>query len=199
MNAQQFDMQNIPHIVDYVLPMWRPQTNDETFARNYVEYIVRNNIFSPELSVQLTKNSNAEFLAAAFAERKTDKNDSRKWLQEKMLNSSDAQKRSFDSLVKYLEHMDTKTLALMNDDDIKISLFVSLRAGYGSAALNELTVRLKKLGYKNMYLWTDVECNWQWYTNHGYELVSKENYAEYTTASREFTTFVFRKPLVEEK
>ena len=61
----------------------------------------------------------------------------------------------------YIEEMDKKTFDMMNDDDIKMTIYVSRKHGYGSKLLNELCEQLKDQGYKNLYLWTDCECDWE--------------------------------------
>ena len=99
------------------------------------------------------------------------------------------------SMDELIEYMDEKTQTLMNEDDIQLTLYVSRKPGAGSRLLNELCVRLKKSGYKNLFLWTDIECNWEWYINHGYELVEEGTYEQFSSDDEDYKTFIFRKAL----
>ena len=95
----------------------------------------------------------------------------------------------------YIELMDEKTRAFMKDDDIQLTLYISRKKGCGSKLLNELCDRLRAQGWKNLYLWTDCECNWQWYTDHGYELVSTDVYKPFSSEEEDYLTYIFRKKL----
>ncbi|MBQ4014122.1 MAG: GNAT family N-acetyltransferase [Treponema sp.] len=198
----RFDMKNLPQVVDVVLPLWAPPSDDEDFVRLDVEFIVRNNIYQPRLSFQLAdkkRSPDNELLSAAFFTLKDDANTARAWLEENSRACSDSQKASLEMVKAYLEYMDKKELSFMNADDIKLSLYVSRKRGMGSALLEKLLPRLAAKGYKNLYLWTDCDCNWKWYVNHGYLLVSQEVYAPFSGPGRDYTTFVFKKPLALDK
>ena len=119
-------------------------------------------------------------MSAAFFTLKGDTNGARNWLDQKSRDCSPEQKRSLEMVKTYLEYMDKKALSFMNDDDIKLSLYVSRKRGAGAELLARVLPALKEKGYKNLYLWTDSDCNWNWYVKNGYELVSQ---------------FVFKKPL----
>lgn len=195
----RFDMKNLPQVVDVVLPLWAPPSDDEAFARLDVEFIVRNNIYQPRLSFQLAdkkRSPDNELLSAAFFTLKDGTNTARDWLEENSRDCSDSQKASLEMVKAYLEYMDKKALSFMESDDIKLSLYVSRKRGMGAALLEKLLPRLAAKGYKNLYLWTDRDCNWNWYVNHGYLLVSQEVYAPFSSPGRDYTTFVFKKPLV---
>lgn len=195
----RFDMKNLPQVVDVVLPLWAPPSDDEDFVRLDVEFIVRNNIYQPRLSFQLADKKRSpenELLSAAFFTLKDDANTALAWLEENSRACSDSQKASLEMVKAYLEYMDKKALSFMKSDDIKLSLYVSRKRGMGAALLEKLLPRLAAKGYKNLYLWTDRDCNWKWYVNHGYQLVSQEVYAPFSEPGRDYTTFVFKKPLV---
>lgn len=195
----RFDMKNLPQVVDVVLPLWAPPSDDEAFARLDVEFIVRNNIYQPRLSFQLAdkkRSPDNELLSAAFFTLKDGANTARDWLSQNSRACTDSQKASLKMVKAYLEYMDKKALSFMESDDIKLSLYVSRKRGMGAALLEKLLPRLAAKGYKNLYLWTDSDCNWKWYVNHGYLLVSQEVYAPFSGPGRDYTTFVFKKPLV---
>lgn len=198
----RFGMKNLPQVVDVVLPLWAPPSDDKDFVRLDVEFIVRNNIYQPRLSFQLAdkkRSPDNELLSAAFFTLKDDANTARAWLEENSRACSDLQKASLEMVKTYLEYMDKKALSFMKSDDIKLSLYISRKRGMGAALLEKLLPRLAAKGYKNLYLWTDSDCNWKWYVNHGYLLVSQEVYAPFSEPDRDYTTFVFKKPLALDK
>jgi len=194
----RFDKKNIPQVMEVVLPLWSPPSDDKDFIRLDVEFIVRNNIYEPELSFQLTdmnRDPDNELLSAAFFTRRSDRNTARQWLSEASKAARPEQLRTLQMVSDYLAYMDAKTLSFMHDDDIKLSLFVSRKRGAGSALLAQVLPKMHAKGYKQVYLWTDSDCNWKWYINHGYELLSEEVYAPFSTKEEDYRTFVFRKAL----
>ena len=195
---ERFDMKNIPQIMQVVLPLWAPPSDDEDFVRLDVEFIVRNNIYRPDFSFQLTdkkRQAGDELLSAAFFTFKGDANGARDWLEQKSRACSEEQKSSLEMVKAYLEYMDKKTLSCMKSDDIKLSLYVSRKRGAGSAILDQALPMLAKQGYKNLYLWTDSDCSWRWYESHGYTLVSREVYEPFSRPGEDYETFVFTRPL----
>ena len=195
-----FDSKNIPKIVDLVENMWAPPEAEKAFRRLYAEYVVRSNICGFEYSIQ--GKSDSHFLSAAFACKKHE--DSEKKALDDWFNAvtgngkklTEEQKNSFKLSRTFLDLMDERVYRLMNDDDIKLALFVSLEKGAGYPLLQEFMTRLKDKGYKNMYLWTDRECNYDWYFRRGFELVEKSIYEPFSRENAPYDTFVFRKKLI---
>ena len=91
--------------------------------------------------------------------------------------------------------MDNKCSDLMTDDDIKLVLFVSCHKGAGYPLLEKFKEMLKAHGYKNIYLWTDSDCNWNWYKRRGYELLKEEIYEPFSRKNEPYYYYVFRKSL----
>ncbi len=197
MKIETFEMKNIPLFLEVVVPLWSPQSSNEAFRRFNVEYIIRNNIFENDFHFQLTDEDSSEVCSAAFFARKGDICNAEKWFKENSKVFSKTELISSAMSRTYLELMDKKTFALMNKDDIKLSLFISRKKGCGSLLLNELCGRFKKQGFKNLYLWTDCECDWQWYTKHGYKLVLEDVYAPFSDIENGelYKTYIFTKPL----
>ena len=52
----------------------------------------------------------------------------------------------------------------------------------------------KQAGFKNLFLWTDEECNVDWYINHNYELVNEDIY-ELFSSEEDYKTYVFKMKL----
>ena len=196
---QPFEMKNIPLMLEVVVPMWSPPVEDMTFRRFYVEHIIRNNYFENEFHYQLMEREQDEtslFTAMAFFARKNDVCKADDWYAEEAKKYPPELLSSTQLGKSYIELMDEKTRAFMHDDDIQLTLYISRKKGCGSKLLNELCGQLKAQGWKNLYLWTDCECDWEWYTNHGYELVSKDVYGPFSEEDgKDYLTYIFRKAL----
>ena len=195
---QPFEMKNIPLILEVVLPMWSPPLEDINFRRFYVEQIIRSNYFENEYHYQLVErlsDTTQDFCAMAFFARKDDICKVEDWFKieekkfpEKLLTSSKLGQT-------YIELMDQKTRAFMKDDDIQLTLYVSRKKGCGSRLLNELCNQLRSQGFKNLFLWTDCECDWQWYIKHGYELLSTDVYKPFSSKGEDYLSYIFKKKL----
>jgi hypothetical protein len=204
----EFDLKNIPRIVDLVETMWAPPEAEKSFRRLYAEFVVQSNISEYEYSIQGLKEK-AEvaeenpFAAAAFATKKhfdSEKKQLDKWFNEATCNGknlTEEQKNSFKLSRTFLDLMDSRVYELMEKDDIKLALFVSLKKGCGNPLLERFKADLAGQGFKNMYLWTDCECNYEWYFKHGFELVEKAVYEPFSSPQEPYYTFVFRQNLVK--
>ncbi|MBO4320311.1 MAG: hypothetical protein J5857_07560, partial [Treponema sp.] len=123
---------------------------------------------------------------------KGDVNKAREWLLEKFNYPKDAM-IPLELSRKYIDEMDEKTQALMQEKDIQLTLFVSRKPGCGSLILELLCERLKSEGWKNLYLWTDCDCNWEWYEKHGFTLVQKDTYEPFSNENEKYLTYIFQK------
>ena len=192
-------MKNIPHILEVVVPLWSPPVGDADFKRFNVEYIVRNNIFENDLRFELLdftdKEAEGEYCSCAFFTRKGEVCKALEWYDVESKKFPKELSIASEMSRTYIEYMDEKTQALMNEADIQLTLYVSRKPGAGSRLLNELCSHLKSDGYKNLYLWTDIECNWEWYVKHGYELVEEGTYEQFSSDDEDYKTFIFRKAL----
>lgn len=196
---QTFNMKNIPLMLEVVVPMWSPPDWNMDFRRFYVEHIIRSNYFENELHYQLMESGpdgTSQFCAMVFFARKNDICKAEDWFNLEAKKFPQDLQRSTKLGKSYIELMDEKTRAFMQDDDIQLTLYISRKKGCGSKLLNELCEQLRAQGWKNLYLWTDCECDWEWYTDHGYELVSKDVYEPFTEQDGEdYLTYIFRKEL----
>ena len=193
---ESFKMQNLPLVVDVVEPLWFPPVGDKEFKRFNVEYIVRNNICENDYRFQLvdTEQKN-DILSAAFFARKGDYSIVEEWFSRESQRFPDEWKKASGMSKTYLTMMDERTLALMNDDDIKLSLFVSRKPGAGSQILELTCEQLKSEGWKNLYLWTDCDCNWEWYIKHGFTLVQEDTYEPFSSKDNNYKTYIFKRKL----
>ncbi len=197
-NIKIFEIQNLPLIVDVVAPLWCPPIGTAEFKRFNVEYIVRNNIAQNDYRFELIDETNGEILAAAFFARKGDKTIADEWFNKESKRFPEDFLVASGMSKTYLELMDNRTLEMMNKDDIKLSLFASRKPGAGSTILSKLFTRLKEEGWKKLYLWTDCDCNWQWYKKHGFELVLEDTYEPFSSENEDYKVYIYRKDLLSD-
>lgn len=191
--AEPFNISFLQQIVNFVKPMWSFSEWQNSFREIYVETILRNNFFQNELAFQLSRGE--KLLSAMFFQRKEDKNQVDQWVKEKSINLPIEYKSKLKLCLEYLSYMDSKVHHIMTTEDIKLSLFVGLEKGYGTILFEDLWLKIKTLGYKNMYLWTDCECNWEWYTKKKFELIEESDYPIFNTKTNTYKTYVFKKSI----
>lgn len=192
-NITKFNENNFPQIVDFVKPMWSFSQWEDNFRKIYVETIIRNNFFSQGLNFEIVENG--KLFAAIFLQRLTDKNNLIEWLEKVWMDFDDEKKTCLKNCAEYLSYMDSKVHDFMTDDDIKLSLFVSMKKGIGSMLYENVVQMLKNRGIKNMYLWTDCECNWEWYIKKGFELIEESVYERFNKENVPYKTYVFKKSI----
>ncbi|MCQ2575794.1 MAG: hypothetical protein MJ162_03550 [Treponema sp.] len=192
---EQFDFNKISSLVDRVEDMWTPPEAEESFRRIYAEAIIRCDMHFNNMQFQLTENN--ELMAIACASRKGDEISAEEWWNGTYKNLSPQQQSSFNLCRDYLSMMDKKVYKFMKDDDVKLDLFISTKKGWGKKILDEAILYFKQLGFKNLFLWTDCECNVDWYFSHGYELIDEDVYEPFSTESEEYKMFIFKKKLTQ--
>ena len=196
MKLESFNFENLPLIVDIVEPLWFPPVGDKEFKRFNVEYIVRNNICENDYRFQLVdENAQNEIRAAAFFARKGDSSIVEEWFARESQRFPEKWRAASGMSKTYLTLMDERTLNLMNEDDIKLSLFISRKPGAGSLILEKTCEKLKTEGWKNLYLWTDCDCNWQWYIKHGFTLVQEDVYEPFSDEHQDYKTWIFKRKI----
>lgn len=188
-----FNKEYFSQIVDFVKPLWSFSDWEDSFRKFYTEIILQNSFFENGLAFQIAENQ--ELLAVTFFQKKFDKNNLNRWISENAGDFTAAQKQSINLCTEYLACMDSKVHSLMNENDIKLSLFVSCKKGYGSIIFEKLWNHLKNLNYKNLYLWTDCECNWQWYLKNGFTLIEESIYEKFNDGTKKYKTYIFKKKL----
>lgn len=194
MKLEEFDIKHMPAVVDRLVDLWSPPVDDMEFRRTYVEAIVRQNGADNDMQFMLTENG--ELCSIAFAERKGEHNSAEIWWQKTYdnLKNPDYQKMLWLSR-SYLSMMDEKTFSYMTDEDVKLSLFVSTKSGYGKKILDEAKNYYREKGFKTMFLWTDCDCNVDWYITHGYELVEEGTYDGFSRPGEDYKIYVFKMAL----
>ena len=194
---EQFEEQNMPLLVDRVFPMWKVDCKEDSFNRLYVEMIIRTNMHENGMQFQMSgKNggSSGKLKAICFgAEINDTRNDD--WYKKTLEFLSYEERAIFENGRRYLLGMEEKTFSFMNADDVKLCLFISLEKDWGTKILREAQKYFVEAGFKNLYLWTDGECNVDWYFKNGFELVLEEEYSEFSLPGKPYLTYVFRKKL----
>ena len=192
---EPFDMKNLPLVLDVVVPLWSPPVGDAEFKRFNVEYIVRMNIFNNDQNYQLVDASNGTLLSAAFMAKKGEASKADEWFSEASKKYPDNLKNASKMSHDYIALMDKRTFSLMNDGDIKLSLFVSRKPGCGALIFDCLYEKFRAEGYKNIYLYTDCDCNWQWYVKRKFTLVQEDIYEPFCDGQEDFNTYIFKKEI----
>ena len=196
MTLEKFDLSNakfLNAVIDRVVQLWSPPTDDMAFRRLYVEAIIRQNAADNDMQFQLSENG--ELCSIALASHLGEHTPWYIWWQEKFDALPEEYRKMFSISREYLSMMDEKTYRYMNKDDVKLSLFVSTKAGWGKPVLEGAMDFFRSKGFKNIYLWTDCECNVDWYVSRGYELVEEGTYEPFSTPEEPYKTFIFRKNL----
>ncbi len=190
-----FNFKNIPQIVSLVKPMWTDPSMRESYARYYAELILRSNIFENNFRLQL-ENEN-KFCSAAFGTVKGEKNLAREWLKSIIQNETFSQEEIlwFKRCLNYIENNDKKLQSYMTETDIQLSLFVSTIKGCGKPVLEEFLQRARSNGFHRLFLWTDIECNWQYYPEQGFELIEEAVYDLYSKPDQPYKVFFYKKAL----
>ena len=187
---QPFDDKNIPLLVKAVTPSWSMVNWENSFRDVDIEFIIRNGIFYNEFALQLQNDK--ELLAVAFVQRPKETNDALNWLQNNKKELTENEEKGLNLVVQYLQEMDSRVHDFMTKDDVKLSLFISLKSGYGEKIFQKLKILLKKENYKSLYLWTDSDCNYNWYPKHGFSLVEERPYSQFSTEETDFKTYIFK-------
>lgn len=189
---EKFDFNNsdfLNTVIDRVIELWSPPTEDIGFRRLYVEAIIRQNSADNEMQFQLSENG--KLRSIAFASRIGEHCPWYEWWQEKYDSLPEDFQQMFSISREYLSMMDKKTYQYMTENDVKLSLFISTKPGWGKIILDEAMSYFRSKGFVNMYLWTDCECDVDWYVNRGYELIEEGIYEPFSH-DEPYRTYIFK-------
>lgn len=192
MILEKFDFNNSSHldpVIDRVVDLWSAPSEKMNFRRLYVEAIIRQN--AADNDMQFQSSENGQLCSIVFASKKGQHTPWYGWWQEKLESLSEDHQKMFSASREYLSMMDEKTYSYMSDDDVKLSLFISIKSGRGKPVLEEAMKIFREKGFKTMYLWTDCECNVEWYFNCGYELVEEDVYEPFSYDGP-YKTYIFK-------
>lgn len=150
-----------------------------------LEYYYLNNSFSFALDENGLKG-------LVFASLKTDKNNSVENFKTKIQNLSDNDKIIALNLLDYVENTGREVKNAMGEDDLMMGLFISTQKGGGRMLLAKLIEKAKEKGIKNIYLWTDTTCDFDYYQKNKFTLVKE---IECNVNNKNINTLIFKKEI----
>jgi len=110
----------------------------------------------------------------------------------------DMEDGTLDKISKYLAYLLENSKRLKRyttTSDLVIGLFLSEKKGGGTLLLNEL-VRLARINkIKNIYLWADESCNFNFYIKHNFKIIDEYKVNFF---NKEIKTYIFLKEVGKE-
>ncbi len=150
-----------------------------------LEYYYLNNTFSFALDENGLKG-------LVFASLKTNKNNSVENFKTKIKDLSDNDRIIARNLFDYVENSGREVKNAMDEDDLMMGLFISTQKGGGRMLLAKLIETAKERDIKNIYLWTDTTCDFDYYQKNKFTLVKEiESYVNNTNIN----TIIFKKEI----
>ncbi len=150
-----------------------------------LEYYYLNNSFSFALDDNGLKG-------IVFASSKHDKNNSVENFTTKVQSLSDNDKIIALNLLDYVETTGREVKNIMNEDDLMMGLFISTQKGGGKMLLAKLIETAKEKGIKNIYLWTDTTCDFDYYQKNKFTLVKE---FKRNVNNKKINTLIFKKEI----
>lgn len=196
MEIEQFTEHDIPEAVRLTVEAWGTALADwdKDVARVVCEYSVRDEYLNKNLALKITDQGAMK--GFIFAALPGDENDVDAWLQQQAAAFSKAEDLDTLQMVKDASRRNEDlVLKNMGANDAMLTFFLSSQKGCGKQLLSAMNERLKSLGCKNSFLWTDITCNHQYYPKHGFELVDKMEYPFDEIDDAPFVVYVYKKPL----
>ncbi len=127
-----------------------------------------------------------------FASLKTDENSVIEEYKNKIATLNDNDKKVTQNLFDYVENAGKEVKKAMNDDDLMMGLFISRKKGGGKILLSKLIETAINNRIKNIYLWTDTTCDYDYYQRHKFILLKE---FEYMVNYRKINTLIFKKEI----
>ena len=150
-----------------------------------LEYYYLNSIFSFALD-------NNGLKGLVFASLKKDKNNSVENFKTKIQDLSDNDKITALNLLDYVENTGREVKNAMGEDDLMMGLFISTQKGGGRMLLSKLVETAKENNIKNIYLWTDTACDFDYYQKNKFTLVKE---FECNVNNKNINTLIFKKEI----
>lgn len=151
-----------------------------------LEYYYLNETFS----FALDENGLKGFVFAAL---KKDKNNSSEKFKTKINTLNEQDKITALNLLDYVESTGKEVKGVMNENDLMMGLFISTQKGGGKMLLSKLVENVCENGIKNIYLWTDTTCDFDYYQKNNFTLVKE---FECIVNNKKINTLIFKKPLL---
>lgn len=127
-----------------------------------------------------------------FASSKTDENLVTDKYKNKISSFNEKDRKTALNLFDYVENTGKEVKKVMNDDDLMMGLFISRKKGGGKILLSKLKESAIDNGIKNIYLWTDTTCDFDYYQKNNFTLVKE---FECIVNNKKINTLIFKKTL----
>lgn len=195
MTIKQFIPERIDEVTQMAMEVWgkKQGAHDAKAARLFCQHLSRYSLYTTDLAFQAEDEEGLQGIA--FAWLPGDKNDAALWLRSQFPIMTKEEQQTLLTNERYLMRTDAELQSKMVPNSAKLSFFISQKPGYGSPVLNALIERLRERGIEWLYLWTDYNCNWQYYPKHGYEQIGQGIVPEFSTADENYNYMFFRKKI----
>lgn len=127
-----------------------------------------------------------------FASLKKDKNNSVENFKTKIQDLSDDDRIVALNLLDYVENTGREVKNAMGEDDLMMGLFISTQKGGGRMLLSKLVETAKENGIKNIYLWTDTTCDYDYYQKNKFTCFKE---IESCVNNKKINTLIFKKEI----
>ena len=190
-------MANIDIVAAELAEMWEKDIasgieHQIEFARE----VVLNLFLDPQLALQAC-DDDGTMQGVAFARMKDDVNTSMQWVEDFLADKDDEERKKVLETTAYLLHTEHELLNLMNEDSAKFSFLISKKRGYAKALQERLMPMLIDRGARWTYHITDSTCSWQYFDAHGYERVHEELVKRFSTPTKPYYCYMYRKRIQE--
>lgn len=172
---------------------WFYEGFTDDYVQQIAECILRHNFTDEDLSFKIFDDEGMKGLIFGTRKRKTV--DLSNWVNAQCKMMSPQKKELLIRLNDYMDEADQNTLAIMADDDVKLSLFISIKKGCGKELLNAATKEFHKHKFKRIFLWTDTSCDYNYYPTHGFTLATEYRDWHYSTEKTDYLTYIYWKPI----
>lgn len=191
MNINYFENSNIAEAKKLTKFVWGDFFEEETAEVQELIYDFTFEYYdiNREYSFCVVDNKLEAFLSAY---QKSNKNDVIPRFSQKIKNLNKSDKKTALEIYNLVELCTKEINMLMTEDDIILGLLVSRKKGYGKELLNRLKQTCLRNNLKNLYLWSDSTCDYDYYLNNNFDLV--KNF-EYIIKNKKINVFVFKKEI----
>lgn len=173
MEVRHFEDKDIKEAGRLAYEYWSGELpdNGEAIKRVIYEYMVRYYDRNRTLSFSITDKGVLKGFILAF--RKNDSATGSDWLSSELSKFSMPEQELALEYDDYYQYNGTKTKELIGMNDTVVGLFVSAQRGCGKKLLARLLDTCKLNSIQNLYLWTDMSCNYNYYYCNNFEEVTR--------------------------
>lgn len=190
-----FTQDDIPAAVELTVDAWGDALKDWDLdiARVVCEYSVRYEYQTPTLALKISDG--AAMKGFIFASTTSGNKPADEWYSAARKRFKDDEHNEILDMVQSSSHSNEDLVARnMGKKDIMLTFFLSAQKGCGKQLLEAMNNLLKKAGFENMFLWTDITCNHSYYPHHGFELVEEKAFSKYDF-EEPFVVYIYKKEI----